>query len=124
MPYRPRHQSRRGCSCLGRILTFLVLLALLCYPFVEPSMLETESVSLTSADLPQDIGQLRIVYLSDIHAGFFFSQSRVNDLVQTVNRLNAAGRRLCPGQRRGHCLLQGLALHSCPLRRVRRDGQP
>ena len=21
MPYRPRHQSRRGCSCLGRILT-------------------------------------------------------------------------------------------------------
>ena len=89
MPYRPRHQSRRGCSCLGRILTFLVLLALLCYPFAEPYMLETESVSLSSADLPQDIGQLRIVYLSDIHAGFFFSQSRVNDLVQTVNRLNA-----------------------------------
>ena len=89
MPYRPRHQSRRGCSCLGRILTFLLLVALLCYPFAEPYMLETESVSISSADLPRDVGQLRVVYLSDIHAGFFFSQSRVSDLVQSINRLNA-----------------------------------
>ena len=89
MTYRPRHRHRSRGGCLVRILTFLVLVALLAYPFVEPYMLETESVSLSSASLPSDIGQLRLVYLSDVHAGPFFSQSRVEDLIRTVNRLNA-----------------------------------
>ncbi len=89
MTYRPRHRSRNRGGCLMRILMFLLLIVLLAYPFVEPYMLETETVSLTSASLPRDIGQLRLVYLSDIHAGPYFSQSRVNDLVHTINRLNA-----------------------------------
>lgn len=84
---RFRHRRRNGC--LMRLLVLLALLILLAYPFAEPFMLETESVSLTSADLPQDIGQLRLAYLTDIHAGPFFSESRVDDLVSTVNRLNA-----------------------------------
>lgn len=89
MTYRPRHQSRRGCSCLGRLLTFLALLVLLIYPFAEPFMLETETVSLTSADLPKDVGQLRIVYLSDIHEGPYFSHDRVKQLASRINALNA-----------------------------------
>lgn len=89
MTYRPRHQSRRGCSCLGRLLTFLVLLVILIYPFAEPFMLETETVSLTSADLPKDVGQLRIVYLSDIHEGPYFSHDRVKQLASRINALNA-----------------------------------
>ena len=89
MTYRPRHRSRNRGGCLMRILMFLLLIVLLAYPFVEPYLLETETVSLTSASLPRDIGQLRLVYLSDIHAGPYFSQSRVNDLVHTINRLNA-----------------------------------
>ncbi len=94
MYHRPRSRQerfrwRRRRSCLMRLLMFLLLLMLLGYPFAEPFMLETESVSLSSADLPKDIGQLRLVYLTDIHAGPFFSQSRVEDLISTVNRLNA-----------------------------------
>lgn len=94
MYHRPRSRQerfrhRRRSGCFTRLLVLLVLLLLLVYPFAEPFMLETESVSLSSDDLPQDIGQLRLVYLSDIHAGPFFSQSRVNDLISTVNRLNA-----------------------------------
>lgn len=94
MYHRPRSRQerfrhRRRSGFLARLLMLLLLLLLLVYPFAEPFMLETESVSLSSADLPQDIGQLRLVYLSDIHAGPFFSQSRVNSLVSTVNRLNA-----------------------------------
>lgn len=84
-----RYRHRRRSGCLMRLLVFLLLLVLLAYPFAEPFMLETESVSLSSADLPQDIGQLRLVYLTDIHAGPFFSQSRVDDLISSVNRLNA-----------------------------------
>ena len=89
MAYRGRHERRSPFGCLARIVTFLVLVAMLIYPFAEPFMLEVENVTLTSSDLPVDIGQLRIVYLSDIHQGAFFSQSRVNDLVKRINALNA-----------------------------------
>ena len=89
MAYRGRHERRSPFGCLARIITFLVLVAMLIYPFAEPFMLEVENVTLTSGDLPADIGQLRIVYLSDIHQGAFFSQSRVNDLVKRINALNA-----------------------------------
>lgn len=89
MTYRPRHRQRRRGGCFMRVITFLLLIALLAYPFLEPFMLETETVSLTSSHLPRDIGQVRVAYLSDIHAGPFFSQSRVEKLISTVNRLNA-----------------------------------
>ena len=89
MAYRGRHEHRSRFGCLARIVTFLALVALLIYPFAEPFMLEVENVTLTSSDLPADIGQLRIVYLSDIHQGSFFSQSRVDSLVKRINALNA-----------------------------------
>ena len=89
MAYRGRHERRSPFGCLARIITFLVLVAMLIYPFAEPFMLEVENVILTSSDLPADIGQLRIVYLSDIHQGSFFSQSRVDSLVKRINALNA-----------------------------------
>ena len=92
--YRPRHASRdplpkKRMGCLTRILIFLLLLALLSYPFVEPLLLQTENVTLVSEDLPSDVEQLRLVYLSDIHAGYFFSEKRVESLVQKVNALHA-----------------------------------
>ena len=89
MTYRPRHRRRRLGAVLIRLATFALLLLLLAYPFMEPFMLDTETVSLTSDHLPRDIGQLRVVYLSDIHAGPYFPQSRVEKLIHTVNRLNA-----------------------------------
>ena len=92
--YYGRHTRReeppkRRSGCLMRLLVFAVLLLIIAYPFIEPRMLETDIVSLSSTDLPSDIRQLRIVYLSDIHAGFYFSQSRVESLIQRVNAANA-----------------------------------
>lgn len=89
MYYRPKHRRFNFGHFMLRIAILLLLLALLAYPFAEPFMLETDTKALTSASLPRDVGQLRVVYLSDIHAGPFFSQARVNDLMRTVNRLNA-----------------------------------
>lgn len=89
MLYRARHRRHTIGGCLMRFAMLLLLIALLAYPFLEPFMLETEARSITSGDLPAGVGQLRIVYLTDIHAGPFFSQSRVEDLIRTVNRLNA-----------------------------------
>ena len=82
-------KKKRRSGCLMRLIMLAVLLAIIAYPFLEPCMLETEVVSLTSADLPSDIRQLRIVYLSDIHAGFHFSQAQVSSLFQRVNAINA-----------------------------------
>ena len=45
MGYRGRHQKTNRYGCLGRILTFLILLVLLTYPFIEPYLLEVESVT-------------------------------------------------------------------------------
>lgn len=94
-PYYGKH-TRPGSEVPPRrgrrwiiLIVVLAVLAALAYPFLEPRLLETESVSLNCADLPADIRQLRIVYLSDIHAGFFFSQARVESLIRRVNAFNA-----------------------------------
>ena len=81
--------KRRRIGCLSRLIVFVLLLIIIAYPFLEPRMLQTEVVSLTSSELPEDIRQLRIVYMSDIHEGFFFSHAQVESLFQRVNALNA-----------------------------------
>ena len=80
-----------GTSRLRRFRPFLIALVILCllaWPFIEPFLIEVEEVTLPAADFPQGIGSLRVVYLSDIHAGSFFSQSRVESLVRRVNALD------------------------------------
>jgi len=71
------------------VLAVLLLLALLVWPFVEPYLLETEVTTLRADDLPAEIGQLRVVYLTDIHKGGTFGSERVSALVSRVNALNA-----------------------------------
>lgn len=67
----------------------LVVLFILAWPFIEPFMLETETKSLISEDLPAGIGQLRIVYVSDIHKGGLYNDARLADLVSHINASNA-----------------------------------
>lgn len=80
--------TSRGRKFLKAVLVLIVLL-ILSWPFIEPFMLETESVTLTAEDLPAGIGQLRIVYAADIHQGGLYTQRRVNDLVNQINACNA-----------------------------------
>ncbi|MBQ8655063.1 MAG: metallophosphoesterase [Clostridia bacterium] len=89
MRYRGRHRKTNYSGILLRATMLALLLFMLIYPFWEPHMLQVESVTLTHEDLPADIGQLRIVYLSDIHQGSFFSQKRTDELAKRVNALNA-----------------------------------
>lgn len=80
--------TSRGRKFLKAVLVLIVLL-ILSWPFIEPFMLETESVTLTAEDLPAGIGQLRIVYAADIHQGGLYTQRRVNDLINQINACNA-----------------------------------
>ena len=72
-----------------RVAVTLVVLLLLAWPFLEPFMLETETVSLTAQDLPSGVGQLRIVYATDIHKGGLYGDGRVSDLISHINACSA-----------------------------------
>lgn len=83
------HQRPSRIGLLLRILAILLLALILAWPFLEPFMPEVDAVTLQSADFPAAIGQLRIVYISDIHMGSFFGSGRVSDLVSRINAMNA-----------------------------------
>ena len=72
-----------------RLSLVLVLLFVLSWPFVEPFLLQTEHATLTGPDLPASIGQMRLVYASDIHKGGLFGEKRVAALVSNINACNA-----------------------------------
>lgn len=80
--------ARRG-GCLGRLIrkliTTCVLLGLLAYPFVEPFWLRVDEHTLMYTSLPQHFDGLRIAFVSDIHAGPYYSNDRVNALVAQIN---------------------------------------
>ena len=91
--YHGRHAGEYvpGPSPWRRLLVILAVagaLLLLAWPFLEPLLPQVESTVLICADLPPNVGQLRIVYVSDIHAGPFLGQGRVNDLVNRINELD------------------------------------
>ena len=58
------------------------------YCFVEPRWLKVTEHVITSKDVPGSFSGTKIVFVSDIHHGPFFSRSRVADLVGHINCLN------------------------------------
>ena len=84
--YRGKHIRRRGWWIAGTWILIILVALLVLMPFLEPYLLEVDRHELLCADLPQDIKQLRVVYLSDIHQGGFpwFTQARTDDLVAQI----------------------------------------
>ena len=83
---RGRHQVKNRRS-RWLILGLVLLVIMLCYPFLEAHLLRTERKTLKADDLPGEIKNLRIVYLSDIHYGFGFSDGDLGRLVAKINNL-------------------------------------
>ena len=91
---KPRHGGSyvRASSRAYRFMVTAVVLmaaAVLAWPFAEPFLLKTEAVTLSGADLPEGIGSLRIVYLTDLHTDAFLAGTRVNGLINQVNSCGA-----------------------------------
>lgn len=74
---------------LFRLALAVVVLFCLAWPFTEPFLLQTEHATLTAPDLPEGIGQMRLVFASDIHKGGLFGDKRVAALVSNINACNA-----------------------------------
>ena len=90
--YQPRHSEgyakRRMIRRILVIAVSVILTVFILHLFIEPKLLTVDSVVLSGEDLPADIGQLRIVYLTDLHTDFFYSARQLSELTTKVNSLN------------------------------------
>ena len=82
-----RHLQKRRRRRVWIAFLFVVLLVIAVYPLVEARILTTDKVLLHSEALPFDANHLRIVFLSDIHWGFWFSDADLNNLIVKINSL-------------------------------------
>ena len=85
--YRSRHMKRNRRRKEFWIALAVLILVLLAAPFMDARILRVDQVRLTSEDLPGDIGRLRVVFLSDVHYGFHFSDAQVSSLISSINQL-------------------------------------
>lgn len=81
---RPKH--RQG-GCFSRILIFLLLVGMIAYPFYEALHINVDKHTASITSLPSSLKGIKLVYLSDIHYGSRFPDSRVSKLVAQVNAL-------------------------------------
>jgi uncharacterized protein len=58
------------------------------YAFIEPYWLQNKIYVIASQDIPRKFNNTKILFISDIHHGPFFSISRVRSLVSKVNAEN------------------------------------
>jgi len=84
---RGRHQKKNRHARRFWILAIVLVVLLVGYPFLESRLLQTDKVRLQPDDLPAEANHLRIVYLSDIHYGFWFSDNDLSRLLSQINGL-------------------------------------
>jgi len=70
---------------LLKIFIFVIAVLFL-YSFIEPYLIEEKTTVIQSKDIPQNFSGKKIIFVSDIHHGKFFSTKRVADLVERINR--------------------------------------
>jgi len=70
------------------IVILLLLVLAFIYAWIEPYWLEIKEVNIIDSDVPASFDGTKIVFLTDIHHGPFFSKDRVGRLVDQVNKLN------------------------------------
>lgn len=90
--YRYRYQRRPSVDLekvLRTVLILLIAAIVIGSAFIGTLFLRVEKTDLLVSGLPDQLRNMRIVYLSDIHYGPFFSQKRVESLVKTVNEQKA-----------------------------------
>ncbi len=83
----PRLGRRLGRIWLLVIAAVAICAGLLAYGIVETYRVELKRYIYSSPDIPQAFDGARIVFLTDIHRGPFFSEKRVGRIVDQANAL-------------------------------------
>jgi predicted MPP superfamily phosphohydrolase len=72
-----------------KIKTVLLLLAIcFAYSLIEPYWIEEKVNFIQDNDIPQVFSDKKIVFVADIHHGIFFSQKRIEKLVNEINAMH------------------------------------
>lgn len=90
--YRPRRMNkpRRRPFPIKALLLIVLIVAALCYPFIEASFEPSvDRHTLRIANLDPNLKNLKIAYITDIHQCLWFPQNRVEELVRQINGLSA-----------------------------------
>ena len=90
--YRPRRMNkpRRRRFPIKALLLIVLIVAALCYPFIEASFEPSvDRHTLRIANLDPNLKNLKIAYITDIHQCLWFPQNRVEELVRQINGLSA-----------------------------------
>ena len=83
---KPRTFIIRKRHVFISILT--VALLLLAYTFIEPYWIDLKTTYIKSSDISENFNVTKIIFVSDIHHGPYFSKDRVRKLVERINKLN------------------------------------
>jgi len=71
-----------------KFLSVLLLLScLLFYSMVEPHMVSIDNIRFSHPDIPAAFDGFKIAFISDIHAGKYYSRTRLEELVNRINGL-------------------------------------
>ncbi len=71
------------------VLVMIILVTFVAaYSLIEPYLIETKEITIESNQIPSEFDGKKIVFLTDIHYGTFFSKERLDNLVSQTNALN------------------------------------
>lgn len=84
----PRLRRRLATVWLLIIAIVVIAVGLIAYGLIESYRVELKRYTFTSPDLPAAFDGARIVFLTDIHRGAFFSERRVESIVERTNALS------------------------------------
>lgn len=75
---------------LKKLILIIVILGMFfaAYSFIEPYLIETKEITIESDQIPAEFDGKRVVFLTDIHYGPYFSKDRLESLVNQTNELN------------------------------------
>jgi predicted MPP superfamily phosphohydrolase len=66
------------------ILAILISFAVMIYGYFEALSIRTEHVTVKTLKIPETIGRLRVVQISDVHLGLIVGKSRLNRILEKV----------------------------------------
>ena len=66
------------------ILAILISFAVMIYGYFEALSIRTEHVTVKTSKIPETIGRLRVVQISDVHLGLIVGKSRLNRILEKV----------------------------------------
>ena len=78
----------RPSARLSFYIPFLLSLSIAAYGYFEANNIRTERVTIKTSKIPEEVGSLRIVQISDVHLGLIVRERRLKKILEKVKAEN------------------------------------